>query len=179
MVTELGVVVDPRDNLGTPRTGTYARVISSVAARVLGGDFSFRRLTIDARRYTTLGTNLVGAVQVQYDGVAGTVPFDQLPQIGADSAMRGYPRGRYRDNHAFTAQAELRTGYWKRVGAIAFIGAGTVAPGASDLADGPWYPTGGVGLRALLVPRDRTVARVDLGFGRGSFGINIGIGEAF
>jgi outer membrane protein assembly factor BamA len=177
--TELGLVIDSRDNLGSPRTGTYARLLPSVAARALGGDHAFRRLTIDARRYQTFGEKHVAAFQVQYDALAGTAPFDQMPMIGADTAMRGYPRGRYRDQHALTAQAEVRSAHWRRVGVVAFAGAGTVAPEFSKLGTRTWYPSVGAGVRYVLSPRERTVARLDLGIGRGSFGISVGIGEAF
>lgn len=176
---ELGLVVDGRENMAAPRGGTYARLIATVAGQVLGADASFRRFTLDARRYAALGTEHVLAAQVQYDGVAGTVPFDQLPMLGADSAMRGYARGRFRDRHAITAQVEWRTGYWRRAGTVAFLGAGTVAPRLSALASGRWFPTAGIGVRALIVPRDRTVARVDLGIGRRTVGVSVGIGEAF
>jgi len=179
LATELGLVLDSRDNAGAPRTGTYARFMPSIAAKAIGSDFAFRRLTIDARRYGTFGTNHVVAAQLQYDGVSGDTPFDQMPMIGADTAMRGYARGRYRDRHAFTAQAEARSAFWRRVGVVAFAGAGTVAPSFSKLTSGSWYPTTGAGLRYLLSPRDRTVARLDLGIGRGSVGITVGIGETF
>lgn len=179
LVSELGAVVDSRDHPGAPRTGTYARIIPSIAVKVPGGDHPFRRLTIDARRYRTFREQYVIAFQLQYDGVSGTAPFDQMPMIGADTAMRGYARGRYRDQHAFTAQAEVRSGYWRRAGVVAFAGTGTVGSSFSRLTKGSWYPSAGGGLRVLLVPKDRTVARVDLGIGRGSFGISLGIGEAF
>ena len=107
------------------------------------------------------------------------MPFDFMPMIGADTAMRGYARGRFRDQHAFTTQGEFRSGYWRKVGVVGFAGAGIVAPTLSRFSSGPWYPTVGAGLRYLLVPKDRTVARLDLGIGRGSFGISLGIGEAF
>lgn len=136
LATELGLVIDSRDHAGAPRTGTYARIIPSIASKSFGGDFTFRRLTLDARRYQPLGAQ-VAALQVQYDGVAGASPFDLMPMIGADTAMRGYARGRFRDRHAFTAQAELRTAYWRRVGLVTFAGAGTVAPRFSGLSGGP------------------------------------------
>jgi hypothetical protein len=93
--------------------------------------------------------------------------------------MRGYPRGRYRDRHAVTAQAEVRSAHWRRIGAVAFAGAGTVAPAFSKLGTQTWYPSVGAGLRYVLMPKQRTTARVDLAFGRGSFGVSVGIGEAF
>lgn len=177
--TELGIVIDSRDNVGATRRGTYARLVPSVAARALGADFAFRRLTVDARRYQTIGATHVAAFQLQYDGIAGTAPFDQMPMIGADTAMRGYPRGRFRDKHAVTAQAEIRSGYWRRIGAVAFAGAGTVAPSFSKLGTQTLYPSVGAGLRYLIMPRQRTSVRADLAFGRGTLGISVGIGEAF
>ncbi|HEX6942266.1 MAG TPA: BamA/TamA family outer membrane protein [Gemmatimonadaceae bacterium] len=176
---ELGVVVDTRDNLVTPRAGTYARIIPSLASKAFGSDFAFRRLTVDWRSYGTLG-RFTTAKQVQYDGVAGgSLPFDQLPMIGSDTAMRGYPRGRYRDRHAITMQMEFRTPHWRRAGAVAFFGAGSVSNALTRFDSENWFLNAGVGLRYVLLPKDRTVARVDFGIGRGSFGINLGIGEAF
>lgn len=178
LVTSVGLVIDSRNDVGATRSGTYARVIPSLASRVLGADAAFRRLTIDARRFNPLGGHVL-AYQVQYDGVDGTAPFDLMPMIGADTALRGYPRGRFRDRHAFTTQAELRLAHWRRVGAVFFGGAGTVAPHLSQLSSGRWFPSGGAGVRYVLSPRYRTIVRTDLAFGRGSFGINFGIGEAF
>lgn len=176
---EFGLVLDSRDNAGAPRRGTYTRLVPSIAAKAIGSDYAFRRLTLDARRYHAFGDSHVAAFQIQYDGLAGAAPFDQLAMVGADTAMRGYPRGRYRDNHAFTTQAEVRSAHWRRVGVVAFAGAGVVASRFSGLATQTWYPSIGAGLRYVLVPKDRTVGRVDFGIGRGSFGISLGIGEAF
>ena len=164
--------------MGTTRAGTYVRIIPAVASKVLGADAAFRRLTIDARRYQALGVHVL-AIQVQYDGLNGTAPFDLMPMIGSDTALRGYPRGRFRDQQAFTTQAELRTPQWRRLGGVLFAGAGTVAPTFTDLTSGPWFPSAGAGARYLLSPRFRTIIRADLAVGRGSFGVHLGIGEAF
>ncbi len=174
---EIGPVIDSRDDMAAPGTGVFTRAILSGGAST--GDETFGRLAIDARRYAPVGAGHVVALQLQYDGLFGSLPFDQLPMIGADTAMRGYPRGRFRDRQAMTAQVELRTAYWRRIGAVAFAGAGTVAPVFGRLASGTWYPTAGIGLRALLSPRQRAIGRLDLAFGRGSWGVNVGLGEAF
>jgi outer membrane translocation and assembly module TamA len=149
-----------------------------VAAKVLDTDAAFRRLTVDARRYGPLGAHVL-AVQIQYDGLNGAAPFDLMPMIGADTALRGYPRGRFRDQHAFTSQVELRSARWRRFGAVVFAGAGTVAPRLSDLTSGAWFPSFGAGARYLLSPRYGTIVRADLAVGRSSFGVHLGIGEAF
>jgi hypothetical protein len=175
----LGLVRDSRDHTGVPFRGTYARLVLSLADHALGSGVSFRRLTLDARRYHALPRGGVLAGQIQYDALAGSAPFDHLPMIGADTAMRGYDRGRYRDRHAATAQLEVRTGHWHRLGLVAFAGAGAVAPGARALRDGPWYPSAGFGTRVVLTARDRGVARADLGFGRHGMTISVGLNEAF
>lgn len=179
LIPEVGLVVDSRDHPGAPRSGAFARIIPSIG--VGGKDAAaYRRLTVDARRYSTLGGEGVLALQLQYDGVNGTAaPFDLLPMIGADTAMRGYPRGRYRDRQALTMQGEVRSPYRRRVGVVAFAGAGTVAHTFTKIASEQWYPTLGTGLRYLLSPREKIVLRADLALGRGSFGLSVGIGEAF
>jgi len=178
LAASFGVVVDSRDDVGAPGAGTYMRLLPSVASKVLNADAAFRRLTVDVRQYRSLGAHVVAA-QVQYDGLNGAAPFDLMPMIGADTALRGYPRGRYRDQHAFTSQVELRSTRWRRFGAVVFAGAGTVAPRLSELTSGAWFPSFGAGARYLLSPRYRTIVRADLAAGRNSFGIHLGIGEAF
>ena len=178
LIWELGLVIDSRDNVGSPRRGTWARVIPSFGGSRPTSDLA-PRLTMDARRYYPVGEHHVAAIQLQYDGGSGSMPFDLMPMIGADTAIRGYARGRYRDQHAFTTQGEFRSGYWRKIGVAGFAGAGTVAQDFSRIPGSTWFPSVGAGLRYLLVPKDRTVARLDLGIGRGSFGISLGIGEAF
>jgi len=41
--------------------------------------------------------------------------------------MRGYFRGRYRDNHYFATQLEYRVRVWWRFGLVGFAGVGEVA----------------------------------------------------
>jgi hypothetical protein len=181
MVSEvrLGVTHDTRLTTVAPAQGTYARLIASAAGPAIGSDFRIGRVTLDARRYGALGRGFTAAMQVQLDVADGNVPFDLLPMIGADTAMRGYPRGRYRDRSAVTTQVELRTPYWRRAGLVVFAGAGAVAPRVDDLASVPWRPSVGAGLRLVYSPRDRSTARLDFGIGRGSFGVSVGLGEAF
>ena len=175
----IGITRDTRDHSVAARRGTWARLLTAVSSTRLGSDFAFRRLTLDARQYVDLARDYSGAAQVQLDVAAGTVPFDQLPMVGADSAMRGYHRGRFRDRNAATAQVELRTPMWRRTGLVLFAGAGAVAHTLEDLGRVPWYPSVGAGLRFVLRREDRSTARLDLGIGRGTLGVNVGLGEAF
>ncbi len=174
-----GIAWDSRDTPVAPRHGTWARVLLSAASDRWGSGFGYTRVTLDARRYHGLSRGFSMAAQLQIDAVRGSVPFDLLPMIGADSAMRGYDRGRYRDAAATTTQVELRSPFWQRAGFVVFAGAGTVADRLSGLASGSWYPTIGAGGRWLISPASRLALRLDLAFGRGSLGLNAGVGEAF
>lgn len=174
----LGAIVDSRDNTGSPQSGSYVRALPSLTWHEDSGSM-LNRLTVDARRYRRIGAQHVVAMQIQYDGTSSDWPVEHMPMIGADTAMRGYDRGRYRDRQALTAQVEFRSGHRRRIGAVAFAGAGTVAPTLGDLTAGAWYPSVGAGVRYLLSPRDRTMLRLDFGIGRGSKGISVGVGEAF
>ena len=56
--------------------------------------------------------------------------------MGGEQLMRGYYLGRYRDNNLVAGQVEYRFlpfPFSKRLGAAAFLGAGTVAPKVGDL----------------------------------------------
>lgn len=173
-----GLLRDSRDNIFSARSGTFAQAVVSVSTSALGADYDFTRADVDLRHYIPLGRYVV-AGQFQYGRAGGTTPFDQLPAIGADSAIRGYTRGRYRDRHLMSGQVELRTPQWRRLGLVAFAGAGAVAPRAGDLARSVWQPSVGGGLRFLLFQRERTAIRVDYGRGRGSSGLYIGLNEAY
>jgi outer membrane protein assembly factor BamA len=182
LIGEAGYVRDSRDHPSAPHRGVYAKIIASIGFNGLSGGLggNFFRYTLDARRYLTLGSAGVLAWQLQYDFLFGngTPPFDLMPMIGADTAMRGYPRGRYRDGNAATMQGEWRSAHWRRVGLVAFAGAGSVW-GKHSGQGFSVYPTGGAGLRYVLSPRERTVLRADFGVGRTTFGLSVGIGEAF
>ena len=181
---QLGLVHDTRDDISAPRRGAYTRVITSapLVPPFPGASqyVRFFRHTIDARGYLPLGTGPVIALQAQYDAAVGArVPFDHLAMIGADTAMRGYARGRFRDRQAIATQAEFRSGYWRRIGVVTFAGVGAVAPRIGDLATTRWHPAAGLGLRYRFAPPDRSTLRLDLAFGRRSVGLNMGINEAF
>jgi len=175
---QAGLLRDSRDHIFAPRSGTFAQAVVSLSSSALGADYQFTRTDIDIRQYAALG-RLVLAGQVQYARGGGTVPFDQLPSIGADTALRGYPRGRFRDRHLLSGQVELRTPRWRRLGAVVFAGAGTVASQASDLTRNTWQPSVGGGMRFVLFPREGNAIRVDFAKGRGSSGLYIGLNEAF
>jgi outer membrane protein assembly factor BamA len=177
---------DTRDNLYYAERGAFVRLQALGAARVLGGDFAFRRVSLDARRFIALQASRPArqartlALQGMVTTTGGTVPFDRLAQFGGANVVRGYYEGRFRDRAAAAVQAELRQPVWKRVGVAAFYGAGEVGPRLGALKLGEARTAGGFGLRIALDAKEKINIRIDQGMGQGgSGGTYFTLGEAF
>ncbi len=94
--------------------------------------------------------------------------------------MRGYFYGRYRDNFYGMFQAEYRQYFWKRLGFVAFAGAGNVSHNILEYDFSNLKYSYGAGLRFLFNKKEKVNLRMDIGFGNdGNRGIYFGIQEAF
>ena len=172
--------LDTRDNLYAAARGVYVQLTAGAADGAMGSDFDFTRVTVDARKYMTVRPGRVLAVQAFADAiVSGDAPFDRLPQIGGQNVVRGYYMGKYRDRNAAAVQAEYRAPLWRRLGAVAFAGAGVVMPRWSAFDAGDVKPGYGAGLRYALSKEERVNVRADFGFGQRSSGLYLTLGEAF
>jgi len=77
-------------------------------------------------------------------------------------------------------QVEYRRSLFGRLGAVAFVGAGSVAGTFGNLFSSTLLPAGGVGLRYLAVPASGVNISVDYAWGKsGSGGLYLYIGDAF
>ena len=180
------VTWDTRDNLYYAERGSFVRMQALGAARVVGGDFGFRRVSLDARRFVALQRSRPArqartlALQGTVTTTGGDVPFDRLAQFGGQNVVRGYYEGRFRDRAAAAVQAEIRQPVWKRVGVAAFYGAGAVAPRLGELRLADARGAGGFGLRIALDTKEKINIRIDQGIGQsGSSGTYFTLGEAF
>ncbi|WP_373065048.1 BamA/TamA family outer membrane protein [Gemmatimonas sp.] len=170
---------DSRDNLFAPQRGTFAQLTYTHNDDALGSPFQYDRVRIDARHYRTLTGTHVVAAQLLLLGVSGDTPFDQLALVGGGDIMRGYARGRYRDQRLAAAQVAYRSPIVHRLGLVAIAGAGTIGRSWDTLTDARLLPTFGGGVRLQIDPRQRTAVRVD--YGRGcdnSNGLYIGFNQA-
>ncbi len=169
---------DSRDNIFAPTKGSFAQATVAYSDPALGADYRFARYTADARRYRRIGRGVL-AGQAYLEATSGDAPFDQLSLLGSGMIMRGYVRGRYRDQDLAAAQLEFRMPVVGRFGAAAFAGAGTVAPNLSSLTSTTVLPSYGAGVRWLLLPKQGTTVRVDYGMGKNASGLYIAFNEAF
>ena len=170
---------DTRDNTVYPTGGGYRQLTVAVNDSALGSDYSYATYTLDVRQYLTVFPGHVIALRGLGVTSTGTQPFDQMPQLGGEELVRGYYGGRYRDRNLMAYQAEYRASIWGRIGAVGFVAAGRVSETLSDMNFTGMKPSAGLGLRIALAPDEGLNLRADFGFGRGSSGFYLGMGEVF
>lgn len=177
---------DTRNTNTYTTKGTLIKVNYSFAPDFFGGDnFTGSLFKADFRNFRNFNEKTVLAIQVVYQSLIGdNAPFYLMPQMGNDQMMRGYYTGRYRDKNLLAAQAELRYRLIPKLGAVAFLGAGSVYhEGSFDLGD--LKPSRGAGLRYFFdVDRGLSI-RLDYGIGekrpneKRQKGFYVSLAEAF
>ncbi len=173
------IVYDTRDFIPNPQRGFYIMLRELVYPRPLGtAGRNIFSTTLIADYYQRLWKGSVMAVDLygQYNGT--DVPWPLRAELGAGgSRMRGYYGGRYIDNNIMSAQVELRQHIYKRIGATAWVGCGTVFPSFKELQASHLLINYGVGFRFEF--KHNVNLRVDLGFGKDTYAVVFNMSEAF
>ena len=76
------------------------------------------------------------------------IPFDQLPRLGGETFLRGYPLDRFRDKVAGVGSLEYSWDLARILSANLFVDAGRVFPSVSDLTFSGFRVGFGLGLEA-------------------------------
>lgn len=173
------LVRDTRDSTVFPRRGSYHQLLVDLFANVWFGDSGFGLYTLDLRGYFPVARSHVLALRALGMASSGAPPFDQVPQLGGESLLRGYYQGRYRDRTLIAFQAEYRFPLFWRLGAAGFGAAGQVAPDVGSVGLDRFWFSGGAGLRFLLARKEGLNVRMDLAVAEGSTGFYLSFGEAF
>ncbi len=176
-----GVVAlfDTRDNVFYSSDGWYVETLLQRNAGWTGSDFSYTTLSVDASTFMRTKWNHVVALNAYGVVQSGAPPFNQMALLGGSKRMRGYFEGRFRDQSMLTVQAAYRAMLFWRVGAVAFVSYGGVAPEPTDLQLQNFRYTVGGGLRFQLDRQKKINIRIDAGFGKNTSGYYLTIGEAF
>jgi outer membrane protein assembly factor BamA len=170
---------DTRDSVLFPLRGALLQLAAHAYGITAGSDFSFNRVELNLRKYMPTGLRSAVALQAYVCSTGGEVPFYKLALLGGDSLLRGYYRGRFRDKGLIVVQGEYRTLVTKRIGVAGFAGLGDVFPGLEGLGRGRLKFSVGSGLRYVINKRDGTTVRLDMAWGKESFGLYITAQEAF
>lgn len=171
--------IDKRDNVYSTREGMYLNTIFQHFNGVIGSNYEFNRVRVDARKFFLLKRDVVLAGQFYSDINWGEVPFFQQARLGGTKQLRGYLDGRFIDNSSITPQVEARFNIWKRFGGVAFAGTGTVFEDFSQLADSRWRYNYGAGLRFTLEQEKQIKIRLDYALTPEGANFYFTIGEAF
>jgi hypothetical protein len=180
---------DSRDRYYYPLHGSFVTLQLTRGEPLIGSEFQYNRVVVDARWYQEITNEHVIALQAWADGVAGdTPPFERMPRLGGKDLIRGFFQGRYRDRFATAFTAEYRTApffspdagwHWWRLSGVTFLSTGTVAPNIRSFTTQAFQVAGGVGLRIALTRPDRLNLRIDRGWGPGSSATYFTVSEAF
>ena len=171
---------DSRSDSFYPRSGEQFRFQASFHGRAVAGRRVYETYTAFYNKYYSLAPRQVLAAHVAACYATGSVPFYDLCVLGQSKDIRGYDVGRYIDRVMIASQAEYRLELKKRLGAVAFFGAGEVARKWSNLRTDALKPGGGVGLRFRLTKESHVNLRIDYAWGiDGNRGLYMGVSEAF
>jgi outer membrane protein assembly complex protein YaeT len=182
-----GVLRDTRNDVIDPDRGTLTGIETTLSLRALGSELGFAKTSLQGFLYRRLPNaraltvaaglrlgfadgfgglledgsfNDVPASERFFAGGASTVRGFVLDRLGMPETINsdGFPEG---GRGLVVGNVELRTSYWKGIGAVGFLDAGNVFQRASDIRFADLRLAAGVGLRyrSPLGP-----LRVDVGF---------------
>lgn len=172
---------DSREDQFAPRSGMHVAVQVRGSTQDLGSTDAYLRSSLAYSQYATLwgDTDHVLAWNADVEAGSGDVPFDEYPDLGGSSALRGYVAGEFKDRNLVSMQAEYRWQAGRKFGLSGFAGIGKVFPAWDMIDDERWLPSGGFGFRYLVIPERRVNARLDLAWGRQGGTFYFSVGESF
>jgi outer membrane protein assembly factor BamA len=162
----LVAIYDSRDNLINAYSGQLMELSSYFFTPVLGSTFSYWNINATYQKYWQVKRKHILAVQAKGRHAEGEVPFLDMPTLGNDDILRGYPKNRFRDKNFVAAQVEYRFPVWWRFGLVGFAGAGDVFAKPSDVSLRTLKYSVGAGVRFVVNPAERLNIRLDYGHGR-------------
>lgn len=182
-----GLTWENRDSEFRPTTGQFIQVNMQVAPTFLGSEFGSAYWQLNAINYFnfTLLRNVVVVTRAFIQHSEGDVPFFELPSLGGEETVRGYPKNRFLGNTALTYNLELRTWLLEfpkvnmRIGGQLFVDGGrvfdTYTVGETFENNKIAYGFGG----ALSLFNPDFFLRGDLGFSDETTRLFINVGYAF
>jgi hypothetical protein len=171
---------DSRDDVNFPVSGYFVNFKNRFVREWIGASVDFDRYELSANYFWDIKENshsvLVSRVYAKV--ASGDVPFEGQNFIGGDD-LRGYSKGEFRGEQIYAIQAELRQKVYKKFGMVGFVGVGSAVNAFSEIPDNDILPSIGVGVRYLMIAKEKVNIGVDVGVGKNDWSLTFRIGEAF
>jgi hypothetical protein len=166
---------DTRNSTFAPDAGTLFQFNARFFSESLGGDEDYQTYDLSLAGFHEIAFGTILALRGLSRFSGGDVPFNELGQHD----LRGYERGRYRDEVHVAGEVELRRHLIGRFGGVAYAGLGQVGPEIDDLESDNLLWSAGFGLRFQLTRNSPLNYRTDVGWGRDGFEFYFSLGEEF
>ena len=140
-----------------------------------GDDGNYQTYSLAFRSYHLLNDSLVLAWEARGCARGGTPPLWDACRI----QLRGFAAFDYLGQESASGQVELRWRAWKRLGLVAFGGAGWANKTLATLGSEETTPSYGTGIRYEVLPAKRLNMRLDFAWSDNSNAIYLSVGEAF
>ncbi len=176
---EFNFLLDTRDAVYYPTSGTRTRLRWLTSPKWLGNDPNSNRIRAEYNQYFLLG-NQKDIVGVRFAGSfgIGEIPFEQQVTIGGKD-IRGYSQGQFRGDGLIALQGEYRYNFGDQMGLVGFAGLATLYGSATEDFNWDLYPGIGAGYRYKAFKDVNFNIGLDAAVGKDDWGIYFRIGEAF
>ncbi len=144
-----------------------------------GSDYRFFKSSTDFRIYKKIWYESVLCAQFNYLFTSSHSPFQQYPEQGGSTMMRGYKTGRFLDKQMLAGQLEYRSPFIHRIGSVLFISSGNSFDLFRHIRQKNTHYAGGIGCRFLVSQAKMLIIRGDLGFSKEGREIYFKVGQAF
>src|SRR5215204_5190626 len=118
---------DRRDSTFYPTKGDLFDFTSDFFDQVWGSRREYQVYKVGYNGYREVAKRQVLAYRAMACSANGSVPFYDLCLFGFNNDLRGYTTGEFQNRRMFAGQGEYRLDWRKRLGFVAFGGAGGVA----------------------------------------------------
>lgn len=144
-----GVVLrwDRRDDTIYPTQGSFLKAELSQNYTIAGLSDDYSKAVVNYTHYFNPLPGGVVVARVSTCAVSDGSPFFDQCSLGASDMFRGFPVMQFIDDRSVSAQVEYRHQFTKRLGGVAFAGAGQTGNKFSSLSDDGTHTAFGVGAR--------------------------------
>jgi len=184
----IGAMLDTRDLIFNPTRGQFTSLFVEQAG-VFGGDSTFTKLSLDARRYFKMPkTKHVLALRFMAGTTLGDVPLVESYSVGGSYTVRGYREDRFRGDNMALFSSEYRIPVTDALTAVGFFDVGDAwggnfpvsAPGFVIPAEHEnFHANVGIGAGARINVGPFGLMRLDVGRGSEGTQVHLSFGQTF